>query len=358
MSNRTLQEGTALSRESLESSLIQEGVRRLVNTHPDVPMEVRHEILNSFAAKLINSGYKNEFCQMIMVHSTVCYVERLRRSRLPVDDKEFKPLYLSKEYNKETRMLNKLDGKTSWFRKKAKLKDQTRWKLNIPREWRQRKLRQRRIEGLEPSTVMIIPNTADNELLDRLIQKEAQLARVTGYTVKLIEGNGIPLARMFPPPVPHNMCLRDTCRVCVNSNKKSSKCSVRNIVYTAECLESDGNILSCTDKIYIGESSRSIAERSDEHCKGGHRLEEGNFITKHWLDVHPELMRPPSMKFTVVKLHKDPLGREVEEALMIEKANSRLTLMNSRGEWNSGTITRLSVEKSDRELKKLRKGNR
>ena len=45
--NRTLQEGTALSRMSLESSLIQEGVRRLLNTSLDVDELTRSSIFKN-----------------------------------------------------------------------------------------------------------------------------------------------------------------------------------------------------------------------------------------------------------------------------------------------------------------------
>ena len=54
-----------------------------------------------------------------------------------------------------------------------------------------------------------------------------------------------------------------------------------------------------------------------------------------------------------MKTHKDPLGREVDEALRIEAMNGILKLFNSKGEWNSGGLTRLTVEKSTWETKKI-----
>ena len=77
--------------------------------------------------------------------------------------------------------------------------------------------------------------------------------------------------------------------------------------------------------------------------KGGTRLDEGNFIAKHWLEAHPTLNRPPGIKFQVKNSFKDALSREVEEALKIEKANSdhSLSILSSKSEWSSGSLTRL-----------------
>ena len=224
--------------------------------------------------------------------------------------------------------------------------------MNLPKEWKTRKLRQREIKGIEATGVIIVPNTAGGELLNKLILKEAQIARVTGYMIKMVEGNGVPLSRLFPAPIPSGKCIKKDCIVCHMSENPSSKCSVRSIVYIAECQEVVNDTLTCPDSIYVGESSRSLAERANEHYLGGTRLDERNFITKHWLEHHPHSRDPPRIKFTVVRTHKDALGREVEEALLIEKANVDLTIMNSRGEWNSGSITRLTVMHSERELKK------
>ena len=95
----------------------------------------------------------------------------------------------------------------------------------VPKEWSERKLRQRRIDGVNISTVMVIPNSHNAELLNGLVLKEAQLSRVTGYMVKLVEGNGVPLSRILPPPLPRKSCHRlEKCIVCsrVTGNKENT----------------------------------------------------------------------------------------------------------------------------------------
>ena len=49
--NRVLLKTTALSKTSLESTMVQEGVRRLLNTSTNVHPNERNEILNTFVGK-------------------------------------------------------------------------------------------------------------------------------------------------------------------------------------------------------------------------------------------------------------------------------------------------------------------
>ena len=87
------------------------------------------------------------------------------------------------------------------------------------------------------TTVMTVPNTCDGMLLNNLIQKEAQICKLAGYCIKLVEGNGVPLNRMFPAPISKDFCDRmDECSVCRLSSR-ASKCTVRSVVYMAECLQ-------------------------------------------------------------------------------------------------------------------------
>ena len=232
--------------------------------------------------------------------------------------------------------------------------------MTLPKEWRPKTIRQRRIDGCDITSVIIVPNTHQSELLDKLIQKEAQLSRLTGYSIKLVEGNGIPLSRLMPAPIPNRCWKGESCPVCPGT--KHVKCSVRNVLYTGECLECvNGNgkdietVKTCTDMIYVGETSRSLGERALEHIEGGQRLDTNNFITKHWLNRHNDLTTPPTFRFTVVRVHKDPMSRCLDEALMIEKANENLKILNSKNEWSGGKISRITVEKSTWETKKITK---
>ena len=98
----------------------------------------------------------------------------------------YKPLYLSKKYKKGERLLTKAMAKGNWYKGKAQLNQSESWKSKVPKEWRNKCLRQRTIEGVKLSTVMMVPNTSRGELIDKLIEKEAQLSRITGYMRNLL----------------------------------------------------------------------------------------------------------------------------------------------------------------------------
>ena len=95
---------------------------------------------------------------------------------------------------------------------------------------------------------------------------------------------------------------------------------------------------------YIGETSRSLWERAEEHVLSGIRMDDGHFITKHWLLNHPTSRNPPVFKFSVMSHHSDPMSREVNEALLIETHRKSSNLLNSKKEWNSTPLARLTIE--------------
>ena len=152
VSNRMLLAGTALAKAAMESSLIQEGVRRLLNTSRLVSESVRTEILNNYVQKLINSGHGNEKSSMFAVQAVTSYVHTVWRSELPTSSPSYRPLHLSKDYMKSERLLQKTLAKGTWYKQKNNQIDN--WRSLLPKEWSEKKLRQRNIEGIiERSTV-------------------------------------------------------------------------------------------------------------------------------------------------------------------------------------------------------------
>ena len=91
---------------------------------------------------------------------------------------------------------------------------------------------------------------------------------------------------------------------------------------------------------YVGESSRTLAERSLEHCRGAGSLDPDSFIVKHWVLQHANLERAPRIQFKVVRTFKDPLSRLIAESVYIEKVSN----LNSKSEWRNNKMSRLVVE--------------
>ena len=101
--------------------------------------------------------------------------------------------------------------------------------------------------------------------------------------------------------------------------------------------------------IYVGETSRSIYERTSEHHEKARSMDEGSFMVKHWFTSHPEEEEQPGFRFRVVGKFKDCLTRQLKEAV---RMGHRPGNLNSKGEWGSCNIPRLIIEKEDYAKKK------
>ena len=197
------------------------------------------------------------------------------------------------------------------------------------------------------SSVLQVPNTKDAVLQKNLIKEESKLARISGYNVRIVESSGVQLIRLFPRTFKRASCHWTNCEVCMQRGDKPSRCRTNNLVYEGSCLECKGEVedgarLPEDAGVYVGESSRTLAERVREHVNGAKNLEYDNFITKHWALQHSDLKEPPKIKFVPIKSYKDALTRLVSESVWIEaKAN-----MNSKGEWRTNKVSRLKIDKS------------
>ena len=90
-------------------------------------------------------------------------------------------------------------------------------------------------------------------------------------------------------------------------------------------------------------------ERTDEHTTLLRNLDPKSFAVKHWAMDHAQSKAPPTFKFELVKQHKDALSRLLHEALLIEQEGN----LNSKAEFRSNRLTRLVVEATPWEQKKL-----
>ena len=106
--------------------------------------------------------------------------------------------------------------------------------------------------------------------------------------------------------------------------------------------------------IYVGETSRTLAERSSEHIAMLKNVDPKSFMVKHWALAHAGMDSQPSFKFEVVRKHKDSLSRMLHEALLIEKEAN----MNSKSEFRSNRLTRLVIEAAPWEEKRIAREKR
>ena len=92
----------------------------------------------------------------------------------------------------------------------------------------------------------------------------------------------------------------------------------------------------------MGESARSLYERAKEHHEDEESRKEDSHRMKHWVLDHPSLLDPPRFKIKVVSSYRDPLNRQVGEAVRIEMRGGNT--LNSKTEYNRCRIPRLVID--------------
>ena len=93
--------------------------------------------------------------------------------------------------------------------------------------------------------------------------------------------------------------------------------------------------------IYVGETSRSLAERTTEHWKDASSKEEESHMRKHWNQTHSDEEGPPKFRFEVVKFCRTALERQIGEATRIAL---RKNCLNSKAGYNRSGVTRLTLK--------------
>ena len=301
-----------------------------------------------------------------------------KQSQLDPTNKNFKPLYQPSGRNL-SRMRRKAMSKQNWFKPKDIKEEMTKRSLKKKSFHKDGKCSRK----IETTTVMFVQNTKGGHLIGKLKEKENMLAQLTGFRVKYQESAGTQLGKMFDTNTAKDQpCGRLSCYTCEASKEGQTKvCKSRGIVYESSCVEcnpesEEGNLGGLSSQvendvltspvqssqqemngrigIYIGESSRSLYERVHEHMKDARKFTEKSHIIKHWMNTHPELENQPAFKFRILKVHKDCLSRQLGEAVTIWL--SKDSLLNSKNEYLSNCITRITVneEVAERKVREAR----
>ena len=93
--------------------------------------------------------------------------------------------------------------------------------------------------------------------------------------------------------------------------------------------------------IYVGETARSLYERSKEHWRGYKTKSEDSHILKHHL-IHHGGEGEPSFLMKPIRYFKTALSRQIAEALRIQERGEDIVL-NSKAEYNHSKIGRLML---------------
>ena len=105
--------------------------------------------------------------------------------------------------------------------------------------------------------------------------------------------------------------------------------------------------------IYLGKTSRSLYERAREHMKDAMDISCKSHVVKHWISDHYELENPPPFRFKVLRTFQDCLSRQLSEVVNIWQ--SKDSLLNSKNDYLTNCISRITVEEDTLERKQRKK---
>ena len=92
--------------------------------------------------------------------------------------------------------------------------------------------------------------------------------------------------------------------------------------------------------MYFGESHRNLYSRGKEHLRKLDKKEEGSFMHKHQVEKHDGA--PGNFEMNVVRSFRDPLSRQVTEAMLIKNHGGEL--LNSKAEFYQPPLVRIRTE--------------
>ena len=200
---------------------------------------------------------------------------------------------------------------------------------------------------------MFVDYTKDGELASSMRELAKRLSDVTEFSVKVVERAGTSLKEQFPTTNlwDESSCGREDCTKCNQGSEELPNCKKASLVYENVCVRCNleagkkgelDKIKDDTPAVYIGETCRTVYERSKEHW-GAWRSgkEESHQETDHGGDGSPKFM------MRVVTYHKSALSRQIGEAVRIGRRGVAGMVQNSKSEFNRCRMPRLIIEEID-----------
>lgn len=286
---------SAMSTASKYSIIVQEGTRTLRNMDPTTTWEQKIPLKNKLMIQILWAGYNKKDREIVSRQILAKYTNDIYNSEV-----EGRKIYRTKaDRQSDTKVT-----KATWFRK------------------------------LGATTTLRVPATRNSELAKEIRHVLGQYPGPKGTMVKVQEQPGKPLlSGLTNNPFNTGNCPKGNCPL--NGKSCDGTCSQESVIYSASCLICRENQLSqgieekdITESLYIGETSRTLRVRSQQHTndfKKCLRLRPGpdsdltSFIWDHKRENHFDLdMTSSDFQFDIVNRFKDLMTRQVEEAVRIQ----------------------------------------
>ena len=132
--------------------------------------------------------------------------------------------------------------------------------------------------------------------------------------------------------------------LCHSRDKKdrSTDCRAESVCYQLTCDRCKDDKVTAD---YYGETARTAYMRGQDHLGGQKRNLEDNPLHKHDCNYHQGIKGTYSMR--VLRTHKTPFTRQLQEATEIQMSKSNI-LLNSKSEYNGQRIPRVVIEVKDK----------
>ena len=274
--------------------LIADLVRVMRNVSQKCPYEERRGKIQTFIHRLQFSGYSKSERHRVYTKAKQRYDEMIRQ-----DEQGIQPLYRSRNWNREERIKEKERKRKNWFR-----------------------------QNNDSEAVMFVDATPNEELAKRC----RDTFKAHGLKVKVVERTARTIKRSLvrSNPFKQKGCQRLSCNVCKLGTQLN--CKSREVVYKISCGEKNNE---CKGVDYIGETSRSVSERFDEHLKVMNseckETRKKSFLHDHVEKIHNGI--PPPLNVEILaSCTGDPSMRQALEAVLIRKNDP---VLNRKQEWTN-----------------------
>ena len=280
-SKHVINKKSALSTNTKINILVTDLLRIMRNISPDCQKSERTKHIQLFLNRMQFSGYNMQ--ERVKVYQRACskYNKILENAKIGTC-----PLYRSKFWNKEQRDLNKKIKKTSSFK------------------------------AGKYESVMFVDATPNSTLAKccQTILDEAEIK------IKVQERAGISLKRLLSRSNPFRSahCENLNCNICTRTDRIN--CKQRDSVYEIKC--------SCGDS-YIGETSRSISERFNEHI-----TKKNSVLQRHANEKHHDTHQQYELQL-ITTCQQDAMLRQVSEAVYIREFDPSI---NAKEEWGNTNV--------------------
>lgn len=221
--NLVVQAKSALSQEVKAATLSEEVVRRLRNTSLELNSTERLEILERACVKMKTSGHSERFIRMSVEKGVRVFKQEVLKSKLPVEDMRYSPLYRKSSWRKDTRAKQKLLKRKTWYadRKEEESFSNTNHRTDmisndkkIKKIFHKNKNKNKVSPGINTTTVVIVPSTKNGILVRKLKETEEEMAIMSDFRIRFQEAGGSKLSNQFNTNLSHGQHCGRICYPC------------------------------------------------------------------------------------------------------------------------------------------------